>query len=283
MQSSIWSAVSEVTKYTSNRPEHPPAIVDSVLRFLRHKYTGPLSLAVDVGCGSGMSTCNLFGKFDNILGVDLSGAMIEQARANFTQDNPSAEFKVSKAETLPLEDNSAQVILVGRAIHYFDQKTFFKEVDRILVPQGVVAYYSVHFPTVLVPGDEEKSALVNSIFWEYMDTKLEAYWPVNQFDGVKVGSRNRRDYYVEGIQAPFVETQVDESISYDREMTLALLADELDTYSAAVKHREIEGDKAADNMKKEFIERAKKVLETESDHFKLKSRNSFYIVMKRKQ
>ena len=42
-------------------------------------------------------------------------------------------FKVAKAEAIPVPDNSTQLILVGRAIHYFDQKTFFKEVDRVLV------------------------------------------------------------------------------------------------------------------------------------------------------
>ena len=66
-------------------------------------------------------------------------------------------------------------MIAGRAIHYFKQADFFKEVDRVnncchlhlapiffilfysfvknypkvLVPGGVVAYYSVHFPTVL--------------------------------------------------------------------------------------------------------------------------------------
>ena len=93
---------------------------------------GETKLAVDVGCGTGMSTRNLFGKFDSVLGVDLSEAMIEEAR-NCWKDHSSAEFKVAKAEQIPVENNSAQLVLVGRAIHYFDQKTFFQEVDRILV------------------------------------------------------------------------------------------------------------------------------------------------------
>jgi len=283
MQKSIWSTTSEVVKYSAIRPEHPPAIVDSVLSFLKVKYGGPLSLAVDVGCGSGMSTHNLFGKFDSILGVDLSTAMIEQAKHKFGQTHPAAVFKVSKAETLPVQATSAQMVLVGRAIHYFDQKSFFREVERILVPNGVVAYYSVHFPTVFVPEDKEKSQLVNNIFWEYLDSRLKPYWPVNAFDGVTIGSRNRRDYYVDGIKAPFDETEVDESVSYDRVVTVAELARELDTYGGAVNHREIEGDKAADDMMREFIERAKKVLGTESDLFKVNTRNSFYIVMKRKK
>ena len=91
-----------------------------------------MKLAVDVGCGTGMSTRNLFGKFGSVLGVDLSEAMVEEAR-NCWKDHKNAEFQVAKAEQIPVENNSAQVILVGRAIHYFDQKTFFQEVDRILV------------------------------------------------------------------------------------------------------------------------------------------------------
>ena len=281
MQKSIWSATSEVVKYTAIRPEHPPAIVESVLRFLRLKYSGPLAQAVDVGCGSGMSTRNLFGRFERILGVDLSQAMIDQARQSF-KTTPEAVFEVSRAESLAVAPESAQLVLVGRAIHYFDQEAFFREVDRILVPGGVVAYYSVHFPTISIPGKEEEGKQVNNIFWDYLDNRLESYWPVNAFDGVKIGSRNRRDYYVEGIKAPYDETEVDESISYNREVSLAELARELDTYGGAVNHREAMGDKAADDMMKEFIERAKKVLNTESDDCKLTTRNSFYVVMKRK-
>jgi len=283
MKKSIWSAATEVAKYNSIRPEHPPAIVDTVIRFLSLRYDGNLSLAVDVGCGSGMSTRNLFGKFDNILGVDLSAAMIEQAKEDYGQTHPSSVFKVSPAESLPLDNRSVQLVLVGRAIHYFDQQSFFEEVDRVLVPNGVVGYYSVHFPTVFIPNDDKKSNLVNNIFWDYLDRKLKPYWPVNAYDGMLIGSRNRRDYYVDGIKTPFAETSVDESIGYDREVTLSELARELDTYGGAVNHRKIEGDKAADEMMKEFIDRAKKVLDTESDQYKVTTRNSFYIVMKRKK
>ena len=67
---------------------------------------------------------------------------------------------------------------------------------HVEVDNGVVAYYSVHFPTVSVAGSQSKSEAINSIFWDYMDNRLQPYWPTNQFDGVRIGSRNRRDYYV---------------------------------------------------------------------------------------
>lgn len=277
---SVWSTSSEAAKYSAKRPEHPVEIVDSVVAFLKKKYSGPMSMAIDVGCGTGMSTCNLFGKFDKILGVDLSKAMVDQAKIDFAKED--VEFKVSGAEKLPVENTSVQTVLVGRAIHYFDQKTFFQEVDRILVPGGVVAYYSVHFPTVLVPGSEEQSEKVNNIFWEYMDTHLDQYWTRNAFDGSIIGARNRRDYYVNIIKHPFEETEVNENISYDREVSIVDLARELDTYSAAVKHREVKGDKAADEMIAEFVDRMKKVLEAKNDEATVVTRNSFFIVMARK-
>lgn len=277
---SVWKSSNEAAKYSAKRPEHPTAIVNSVLEFLKEKYSGPMSRAIDVGCGTGMSTRNLFGKFENILGVDLSEDMVEQAKKDFATD--PVEFKVSGAESLPVGDTSVQIVLVGRAIHYFDQKTFFQEVARILVPGGVVAYYSVHFPSVSVENSVEKSKQVNDIFWEYMDTHLDKYWTRNAFDGEIIGARNRRDYYVNIIKHPFDETKVDETVSYDREVSIADLAKELDTYSAAVKHREDKGDKAADDMIAEFVDRVKKVLGADSDQETLITRNSFYIVMARK-
>jgi len=283
MQKSIWSASNEVLKYNSIRPDHPVQIVDNVVKFLKQKYKGEMKMAVDVGCGTGMSTRNLFGKFNRVLGVDLSEAMVQEANQCF-QQQANVAFKVAKAEAIPVESSSTQLVLVGRAIHYFDQKTFFEEVDRILVENGVVAYYSVHFPTVLVPSDRNKISPVNEIYWDYLDNRL--YWPSNAFDGVLIGSRNRRDYYVSGIKCPFTETEVDETISYEREMNLAELAKELDTYGGSVRYRQMEGEQAADAMNAEFISRSLSALDldsnTDPENVQIVTKNSFFVVMKRK-
>ena len=58
--------------------------------------------------------------------------MVQEASQCF-QQQANVAFKVAEAEAIPVESSSAQLVLVGRAIHYFDQKTFFEEVDRILV------------------------------------------------------------------------------------------------------------------------------------------------------
>ena len=101
-------------------------------------------------------------------------------------------------------------------------------------------------------GDAAASARVDAVWWEFMQQRLAGFWPRNQADGTELGPTNRRDYYVNTIPCPYTETGVDETIryteglvtvsrlvlySYDREVSLAELAAELDSYSAAVEHR----------------------------------------------
>lgn len=200
--------------------------------------------------------------------------MVEEARKSFPL--AGLQFQTGGAEDLPQANNSAQLVIAGRAIHYFKQADFFKEVDRVLVPGGVVAYYSVHFPTVL---DEQ----VDKLWWEVMDSEqLAPFWPTNPGDGHTIGARNRRDYYVNVIKAPYPEKRVDETVSYDREVTLASLAKELDTYSAAVRQREARGNEVADKMIADFLEKSLKALGTSDKDTPIKTRNSFFIVMARK-
>ena len=59
--------------------------------------------------------------------------MIAVANQSWNKTVQNVSFKVAAAESIPVEENSTQLILVARAIHYFDHKTFFKEAGRILV------------------------------------------------------------------------------------------------------------------------------------------------------
>ena len=67
-------------------------------------------------------------------------------------------------------------------------------------------------------------------------------------------------------------------------MTVLELATELDTYGGAVRHRQQKGDDAADAMKAEFISRTMEILGENKmpDNTKIVTRNSFFVVMKRK-
>jgi hypothetical protein len=47
--------------------------------------------------------------------------------------------RASPAEQCPIEDGSAQIVNASVAAHWFDLPAFFKEADRILCPNGIVA------------------------------------------------------------------------------------------------------------------------------------------------
>lgn len=47
----------------------------------------PLTLAVDIGCGSGQSTKCLAAHFENVLGIDVSSAQIQEAQNSNTHTN----------------------------------------------------------------------------------------------------------------------------------------------------------------------------------------------------
>ena len=51
-------------------------------------------------------------------------------------------YRASPAEQCPIEDGSAQIVNASVAAHWFDLPAFFKEADRILCSNGIVAISS---------------------------------------------------------------------------------------------------------------------------------------------
>eukprot|EP00088_Acartia_fossae_P028379 TRINITY_DN2917_c0_g1_i1.p1 TRINITY_DN2917_c0_g1~~TRINITY_DN2917_c0_g1_i1.p1 ORF type:complete len:286 (-),score=74.94 TRINITY_DN2917_c0_g1_i1:524-1381(-) len=250
MSKSVWNLTSEAVKYAKSRPSHPKQIVLNAVDYLKEKYTGDQCQAVDVGCGTGISTRNLYGHFQNILGVDMSHAMVEQAQQMGYHN--SLRFMQASAEQLPVPDGSVQLVLVGRAIHYFNTEAFYRELRRVLVDNGVVCYYSVHFPSVTCPSDEAFGSHVDKTFWRYLKTELNGYWPVNAYNK-KVIDWDRHNYYVNVIPAPFAESKVDESVVVPRPVSLLKLTNELRTYSSFVTYSEREGEDKADMLLQKFV------------------------------
>jgi ubiquinone/menaquinone biosynthesis C-methylase UbiE len=288
---SIWNLTADAVKYAQARPSHPKEIVRKAVDFLKEQYKGPLYQAVDVGCGSGLSTINLFGEFQSIVGVDPSQAMIEQARL-MTQHG-SVKFDVASAEKLPLNADSVQLVIAGRAIHYFDTASFYKEVDRVLVTGGVLCYYSVHFPTIssVNPAYGER---INKIFWSYLTDRLAGHWPVNRFSGHVIDWR-RRDYYFNTLVAPYpAHTRGEENIVAQRSISIQDLGRELETYSAFVNIRENKGDHVAEELLKDFRKECEEAGQEEEagqvgdegqsgeELHNLTATDSFFMVMSRK-
>lgn len=123
------------TGYAKSRPPVHPLVLRRALTALGH--TQPFPNALDVGCGSGVSTRALEGLAENTLGIDPAEAMLPWA----AQTASCARFQVAAAETLPVADHSVELITAAGSLNYADLDRFFPEAARALTADGVLLVY----------------------------------------------------------------------------------------------------------------------------------------------
>ncbi len=93
---------------------------------------------LDIGCGLGESSV-LFAKLGaSVTASDLSPGMILFTERLAAHHGVKIETCVAPGEVLPLPDNSFDIIYTANTIHHLsDRPTFFREVSRLLRPDGV--------------------------------------------------------------------------------------------------------------------------------------------------
>jgi SAM-dependent methyltransferase len=96
-------------------------------------------LCVEVGCGPGRMTGALAERFDRVLALDVSPAMLEQARANVP--NKNVEFQAISGERLDgVEDASADVLVCYLVLQHLASRervtTYLAEFARVLKENG---------------------------------------------------------------------------------------------------------------------------------------------------
>ncbi len=96
---------------------------------------------LDLGSGAGLDSflaSRRVGKTGKVIGVDMTGEMIERARANARKYGyKNVEFKLGDIEKLPVADNSIDVIISNCVINLApDKARVFAEGYRVLRPGG---------------------------------------------------------------------------------------------------------------------------------------------------
>ncbi|XP_046637235.1 putative methyltransferase DDB_G0268948 [Daphnia pulicaria] len=160
------------SRYIDFRPKPPARLADRIVEFLKEKYTGDLSVCVDAGCGSGQCSLLLSSHFQKVLATDISASQIEVAKS---RNHPSnIEFVASPAEQCPVEDGSVQLVNACVAAHWFDLPAFFKESDRILCSNGIVAI-AAYVPLLefVHPTASEELGEAMKLFYR---VRLRDYW-----------------------------------------------------------------------------------------------------------
>jgi len=96
---------------------------------------------VDVGCGAGIDSiiaAKMVGATGSVIGVDMTPAMVVKAREGANEvEARNVEFRQGLAESLPVADGWADVVISNGVLNLFpDKLAGLQEMARVLKPGG---------------------------------------------------------------------------------------------------------------------------------------------------
>ncbi|MFV8342760.1 class I SAM-dependent methyltransferase [Flavobacterium sp. XS2P39] len=119
----------QASEYSKFRPQYPNKVINYLVSFVKNK-----SIALDIATGNGQVAHKLSHFFETVYGVDIS-----QNQLNNAIPTENIIYKVAAAENTFFKNHEFDLITVAQAVHWFDFELFYKEVYRILKPEGIFA------------------------------------------------------------------------------------------------------------------------------------------------
>ena len=118
----------------------------------------------DCATGNGQAAISIATHFKQVIATDGSQQQIENA-----MQRPNIEYRVATAEQSGLPDNSADLITVAAAAHWFNHPAFYAEAQRVAKTNAILAIWT-YAEANITP---EIEALME---WFMYDLLLD-YWP----------------------------------------------------------------------------------------------------------
>ncbi|MDD5759861.1 MAG: class I SAM-dependent methyltransferase [Desulfobulbaceae bacterium] len=145
--------------YKKYRPEYPAALFAYLASISPAK-----EIAWDCGTGSGQTAKGLINFFKRVVASDPSRPQIENAK-----EIVGIKYLVATAENSSLENENIDLITVSQALHWFRIGHFFKESERVLKPNGILAVWSYNLLSV--------TPSIDKIISHFYSKTLGDYWP----------------------------------------------------------------------------------------------------------
>jgi ubiquinone/menaquinone biosynthesis C-methylase UbiE len=113
--------------YSKFRPQYPDEMIKYIISFVNNKST-----ALDLATGNGQVAHKLSTYFKQVYATDISQKQLDNA---IQADN--IIYSKECAEKTSFENQQFNLIVVAQAVHWFDFEIFYKEIYRILKPDGI--------------------------------------------------------------------------------------------------------------------------------------------------
>jgi len=119
----------QASEYLKYRPHYPNKMIDYLVSFVKNK-----EVALDVATGNGQVAHQLSHYFEKVYATDISQNQLDNA-----VQAPNLVYKLESAEKTSFGNETFDLITVAQAIHWFNFDLFYKEIYRILKPEGIFA------------------------------------------------------------------------------------------------------------------------------------------------
>ncbi|PGY07005.1 class I SAM-dependent methyltransferase [Bacillus sp. AFS031507] len=121
--------------YACAREDIPVTLMDSL--YLRNIFFEGKKVA-DIGSGTGVLTRKVALRKADVIGIEPSKEMLEQAKAFNLTKNFTIPYQLGSAEDTGLKDSQFDIVTVIRAWHWFDRPKAIQEMKRILKAKGTL-------------------------------------------------------------------------------------------------------------------------------------------------
>lgn len=142
-------------RYSKGRPDFHSHTINHIKEYLH--LDKKLNNALDVACGTGLSTKALLKVATNVYGTDLSPEMLKLAL-----HPDKINYSIAPAEQQPFADNTFDLITVSSGIHWFHIDKFLMEANRILKSKAWLVLYENHFISEMMGHDNFSGWFQNS-------------------------------------------------------------------------------------------------------------------------
>lgn len=154
---------SSAAHYARYRPGYPPALFAWLASIAPDRHR-----AWDCGTGSGQAAGPLSAHFAHVVATDPSAAQLTHATGSV-----GVSYVAMRAEQAAIATDSASLVTVAQALHWFDQPAFYAEARRVLVARGVVAVWSYGLLTFHDP-------VLDEIVRRFHHETVGPFWPAER-------------------------------------------------------------------------------------------------------
>ncbi|MFZ1808985.1 MAG: class I SAM-dependent methyltransferase [Cyclobacteriaceae bacterium] len=147
--------------YAAFRPVYPNTLYDFIYQFVES-----FDSAWDCGTGNGQVARVLAHSFNTVHASDISARQIENA---FTATN--IQYHQHGVEHTDFASDSFDLITVGQAIHWFDRKKFYKEVNRVGKQDSIIAAFGYNPVRFSPQFDDALNRFYFEVIYPYWDAE----------------------------------------------------------------------------------------------------------------